>query len=429
MTSSYDPARDPRQQPRGAAPQQQAPRSTVQWAQDAISGCCPTAEEARKRIATAHGRCHIIGGSSSFVVPLGHEVMLTVVPIILAETYQTSKPKQPKEGESPVEERRGIGKATLMAVAAAAGVQWTSSYRLPPMGDSLYVRWKAIGAYRDLAGVWRQIEGDRDSDFRNGSPQIEGKTPGDVAGLRSNIMRSTSTKAKLRAIREAFAIPASMTRSELDKPFVVARLVLTGNVADREDRATFIRALVEQSSASVSMLYGIAPQSTLALPGPQGAPRHALGPGSGYGAPMLTQGAVIDPAGEGDAGNPEAAEAGGDMPPPPPPAPPPVDLSAPIDWRAVKSAGNWTAPFGKNKGAKLSDMDGHDVAWWRKTFEGDLANPEKQQYRASALSRLKAIYERQHQEGEITPLDAPPPEPSQQGEPRDPADDDGRGPV
>lgn len=404
----------------GAGPRPEAaarPAQTpVAWAQDTISGSCATADEARTKLRSAAGRCHIVGGSSSIVLPIGHDVIITVVPIIFEETYQTSKPKPAKPGEVPQEERRGIGKSTLMQVAAAAGVQWMQSFRLPPMGDPLFVRWKAVGGYRDLTGQFRLIEGDRDSDFRDNSPQIAGKTPGDIAGLRSNIMRSTATKAKLRAIREAFGIPASMTLSELQKPFVVARLVMTGNVADRQDRAVFINALVQQSTVSAGMLYGTAhaPQP-IQMGGGQGGPAYQLG-GGGYGPPaMLPQGGMggsyIDPAGEGYGGNPEGEEAGSDMPPPPPPAPPapePVAAAA-VDWSKVKSAGDFVMPFGKDKGKKLSELDGRSVDWWRKAMEGDIGNPEKAAYQESSLARLKAIYMRLNSEGEVTPLTAPPP--------------------
>src|SRR5262249_3765150 len=146
-------------------------------------------------------------------------------------------------------------------------------------------------------------------------------------------------------------------------------------------------------------LYGGAPPAAVPQVLPQGYGAQALGPAPSV--PMLTMGSYIDPAGEGDAGNPEAAEFGGNMPPPPPPEEA-VDLGT-INWAQVKSAGDFKILFGKDKGKTISQV--RDLSWLRGILEKDLADPDKAQFHKSSAEKLKAIYERLRNEGEVTPLD------------------------
>lgn len=57
--------------------------------------------------------------------------------------------------------------------------------------------------------------------------------------------------------------------------------------------------------------------------------------------------------------------------------------------------GEFTFPYGNNKGQKPAEVSDKDLEWWAAAFERDLGNPEKEKYKTSNERGLKAIKEEQ----------------------------------
>lgn len=90
--------------------------------------------------------------------------------------------------------------------------------------------------------------------------------------------------------------------------------------------------------------------------------------------------------------------------PEPPRKPAPIRGVNEIDWRTVKSAGDFTLTQGDNKGKRLSEIG--NLAGYRATLEAALVDPEKQAHRDTVMGRIRAVYDLQVSRGEATPLNA-----------------------
>lgn len=177
----------------------------------------------------------------------------------------------------------GLAKATLDRIAAAAGITWdpNESQRIDDGHDPHYVMFKAVGYCRSFDGTQRTIFGTKEMDLRDGSPQIEalndriktdaqgnkGTADKQIREMRLHILGHAETKARLRAVR-SIGIKTGYTKDELQKPFVVARLMWTGRSADPELRKEFARMTATAMLGGVSSMYG----GTPALPSPPHAP-------------------------------------------------------------------------------------------------------------------------------------------------------------
>lgn len=358
-------------------------QSTVEWAQQSLAGSFANADDAAERLKLAAQNCHLIGGASVCPMIEGHEVQITVVPINIPDCY----PVKNKEGD-PV--KKGIPKSTLMQLAAAAGIEWTYSKRQDDGSNPHFCHWRVRGRYRQIDGTWREIEGDRDVDNRDGSDQLYGKTEKEVPQLRINTVRSAITKAKLRAIRECFGVSQGMLESELHKPFIFAKAIFTGRSNDRKVRQLFAAVIAQQQLAATAALYGapMMPQLGTAL-GRAGAPLP--------GAPV-SDSRDIDP--EDDDDDEEVnqwgeVKTGAKRQASPPPAPPPPPMATPQPSRSGgggrSGGGAMKVPFGPNRGKSITDVDEKDLKYLADFYGKAIADPAKGQYRERNVEALTAV--------------------------------------
>ena len=324
-------------------------QSINDWAAQEIAGSFADANEASKRLKAAAENCHLIGGMTVCPMPEGYEVQIIVVPINKDRCYDIKG--QPNA--------KGIGKSTLMTLSNAAGVEWVVSRRIDDGRDPRFCHWHVEGRYPLIDGTYRMIEGDRDVDLREGADQIAGKTAGEIAALRQNMMRSAITKAKLRALREGFGVDQGMPIPELDKPFVFAKAVFTGRSSDPKIRRMFAAVIAQKQLMASQALFGGAP----ALMAP--APLAQLPSGFNMQEPP---GMDLDYDDDGEVIDMPAAPPPG--PAPAPPTPPPARQSPPPQrGSAPRQSGGGVWPWASKragdpeKGAALSSVS--DVALGR----------------------------------------------------------------
>ena len=368
---------------------------------------------------------NLLGAATVGALPMGCEVAISAV-------YLSGN--KDNGDVYDVGGRWGLSKPAIDKLAGAAGIVTVESTCL--RFEKRYCEWRVTRALRRLDGSIRKETASRIIDLREGSQYLanlrakardksaQDKQVNEILGM---LGAHAETKARLRADRSLLGV-RTYTTEDMAKPFVVPTIMFTGKTDDPNIRAMFALATAQSFLHGTLALYGGTASQQLPAFAQQQQPMPQMGGGGsgGYGAaPALGMGGNGGPAPflddddvPADVSGPQAPMAEREPGPP-------------IDWRTVKSAGDWAIPFGKTKGKKLSEIDGRDLAWWRKKLEEDIDNPEQAQYRAQGIGRLRAIYDLLRTTGEVTPLDMPPPAAgAPQGEPPPPdysdADNDGR---
>lgn len=164
-----------------------------------------------------------------------------------------------------VQETYGVGggkvaldRTALSKISAAAGVSWDPllSCRLDNGTHPHYCHFRAVGYVRDFDGTQRTIKGEVELDLREGSTVAEAMKPEELAGHRKFILRSAETKAMNRAVRGGLSVRSSYQPQDLEKPFVVARLMFTGQTQDPELKTMFAAKMADSFLGARGALYG-----------------------------------------------------------------------------------------------------------------------------------------------------------------------------
>lgn len=193
-------------------------------------------------------------------IPDGHSVSLRVI---------TLDPTPPDSngngggGDVYLPERGDASKLApsaraLAKISAAAGINWDPvlSVRQDDGSDQHYCWYLAVGWVQDFDGSWRCISADKEVDLREGSTTIEGWKPKRLAIAREHILRLTQTKARNAAIRQALAMKQAYSPDELKRPFVVPKLIHTGDYADPELKRAIALERARQGMQATTALFG-----------------------------------------------------------------------------------------------------------------------------------------------------------------------------
>jgi hypothetical protein len=283
---------------------------------------------------------------------------------------------EPKNGDVyPIKGtgKLGLHKTALDKIAAAAGISWDSaqSRRLDDGSHPHYCAYRAVGSYRSFDGTEVQIIGTKQLDLRDGSDQAKAAGEG-LAVQRQFILEHAESKAQLRAVR-SIGVRTGYSREELAKPFVVARLMWTGESADPELRRAFAMKQADAMLGGARALFG------------HGATPLPSGPALPAPMPPPPVGTVrdLDDAPPAERRLPQQQQQR--------PAPP-RDAAPPASGGAV-DAGDYVIEFGKNKGKKLRDLSVRQLEWYRDAFEQNIADPEKSRFvdkNSAALQQVLA---------------------------------------
>jgi len=173
-----------------------------------------------------------------------------------------------------------LSKSALEKIAAAAGISWDpiASRRLDDGSDPYYCVWRAVGTWRDLDGTPTTVVKCKEMDLRDDSAQVEAlwerfrvkhkkwedngkkgyepKNPeGQIREMRLHIMAHAESKAQLRVIR-SLGLRPSYSREEFSKPWIVAKLMWTGESDDPALRRLFAEKQADAMLGGVRSLYG-----------------------------------------------------------------------------------------------------------------------------------------------------------------------------
>jgi hypothetical protein len=337
-----------------------------------LQGNYRSAREVNQRLASANSRAHLVAPATAVgALPEGTAIALNVV------TVDARDMKEGGEIYSPGGGRWALARSVLNRIAAAAGVSWDAqlSGRIDDGSDPKYCHFRSVGWYRSFDGTDLQITGEKEMDLRDGSPQLVNKSEKQIRELRFHILAHAESKAKNRAIR-SLGLKPTYSKTELEKPFVAAKLVWTGQSDDPELKRLFAEGTMQRMLGGSRALFGPAApaaaptQRQLKTPPPVSATpaaRHDdCGPGDYIDAPLppASDEGVIDAHGE------------------------PAQQARPPSNRG----GSFAIPGGREKGTALAEASDSTLEWWRNKIATDLDNgTTKEQFRAKDEALLEAM--------------------------------------
>jgi hypothetical protein len=281
----------------GVGPAQPAPAPAVVPPSQALAkvpvGVIRDAATVTQTLLEAAGMGHLVSPApAAGNLPEGCSILVSAIMINAdRETY-------PVGGNGDEDDRgkgeRGLSKVALDKLASALAIDWdpVQSRRLDDGSHPHYCRAKAVGRVRNFDGTWRTIQDEKELDYRDLSPVIEGIRArakkknkadggqGEINQKRQHIQSLCITEARLRAIR-TLGVRTAYTPEELAKPFIVAQLVFDGRSEDPEARAYFRERIADSFMGSSRALYGAPPPAPLLEKGEPPPPLTAYGDAGG----------------------------------------------------------------------------------------------------------------------------------------------------
>lgn len=332
-----------------------------------LTGTYRVASEANSRMEWAQRNCHLIAPATSVgALPEGCGIAMSLVQVDAAlDTYDVGMGK------------RGLSKSVLQRLASALGVSWdpSASGRLDVASDPYYCRWRAVGQYRSFDGQLQVMHAEKELDLRDGSPTCQAleaqakrsnrTANGQIREVRAHIQSHAETKAQLRAIR-SLGIKTSYTKAELDKPFVAARVMFTGQTDDPELRRVFAAKTADSFLSGSRSLYG----------GPGSVPMPSIEPKRFAPPPPVGSVPVDD-----DDFVPEPSQA----------APRDTSNGSSSDESPAAASDDdtfvWCIPGGKSKGTPLPEATDRDLQYW-----SDRVGKELESGQSRDQDRDEALY-------------------------------------
>lgn len=372
----------------------------------ALTGASDDVKTVGQMLARASENGHLVAPATAIaMLPAGCSVVLSAVHVDPSETYSVGS-------------KLGLAKSALDRIASAAGVSWIpeQSGRLDDGSDPYYCAWRAVGTLRHLDGTEITIEGSKEMDLRQGSPHNEGlyeryeagrrnpprgnKAPpkdptAQIREMRMHIMAHAESKAKLRAIR-SIGVRSAYDAVELEKPFVVARLMFTGHSDDPEIRARFAELTAQAFLGGRRALFG----GGSPAPAPAMITARAVQPSS---APRLAPPPVGHARFDDDDRDDDEYTRGApqrDRQREPIRSEPTPNRSQPAREQADandapdRGASGFEIPGGRNKGQPIEDASDNDLEFWRdrisQRFDAGEVDPRFADKDKALLDAIKA---------------------------------------
>jgi hypothetical protein len=157
-------------------------------------------------------------------------------------------------------DERAPGKVALMKLLNAGGVQVVAKNRLDDRSDPNYCEIEVILAIQDYDGMHRQFIASKAMDLRDGAADTMKKEGNKmvrqdesaIADKRRHIQSHAETKAIERGLRGIFGLKQKYTVAELQRPFIIPKLVPNLDVSDPDVKA----AVLDHALNAGNRLYG-----------------------------------------------------------------------------------------------------------------------------------------------------------------------------
>src|SRR5690606_34776616 len=176
----------------------------------------------------------------------------------------------------------GLSKEILKLIAESAGIQWNpeTTRRRDPGTTLYYCEFAAEGALNALDGTRVSMPQSVELDYRDGSTwyrNLRSRISDDLefetqlAKARYFMHRTAETQAMNRVIAALCGIQRAYEPAELEKSFIVPKLVMTGQSKDPELEREVSRMRAQAAVTGGSILFGAPPPSRPPAPSQQGA--------------------------------------------------------------------------------------------------------------------------------------------------------------
>lgn len=225
-------------------------------------------EDLRDAFADLKTRANIVSpiASVDHIMPM-HQISLRAVLIDPKVDQYGAGPECYRDPRFCKGDEVALGKNALSKLMAAAGVQVMQKTRLDDRSDPNYCEIEVVLAVRDYDGTYRQVVATKEMDLRPGAPETmkpekdgTGRKTGKlvpfedtaIADKRRHIQSHAETKAIERGLRLLFSLKQKYTLAELEKPFVVPKLVANLDPDDPETKT----ALIHHALGGEAALYG-----------------------------------------------------------------------------------------------------------------------------------------------------------------------------
>jgi len=225
--------------------------------------------------------CNVVAppGLAGVPVPDGFSVLWSEVDVDKGDIYAVSKGKwerDPETNKSVMVEppMYTLTASALDRVSASFGINWDPerSCRLDDGRTQHLCEFRAVGIYTGNDGMPAMVSGTNRTDLRDGSPQAESFRNTKTKVMNEAMLRQqrqfflaiAESKARARAFRKAIGLKG-MFEQDILRPWVVFRLVLTGETDDPATALMYKRLVMTGSIQSKLALFG-APSRQLAAP-------------------------------------------------------------------------------------------------------------------------------------------------------------------
>lgn len=369
-----------------ATAQNALPKKTHIRSLEDILGPSRDVAEINARLTWAAEHCNLIAPASSIVhVPDFHAVSFTLARIGERDYYCPDR-----------QARYTFNNRGVTIIAGEANISWHPAFthRVDDGHNSRYCEFLATAVFLNFDSTVRTVPATKSSDLSDGSAEVEQifieaetkqKAEARLRNKRNFIREHVDSGAKVRAMK-ACQVKDYYSREEISRPFVVAKLVRTGQSDDPELQRRYALMQAEVALKAGSALFGsevdLSTVRTAGLTPP-------LAPSS---APSTRATDHANSAVADVTGTTEAAAHVNESPnvPATPPAQFREETPRAPETTNIDPA-DFKVPFGKTKGTPLPKATDKDLAFLTIYYTGAINNPDKAQYRDLNERALRAV--------------------------------------
>lgn len=228
-----------------AAPEQAGDRDA------AIPDIIRTKVEYDRAYAILRAKFHILTPMSSFsALAPQHGLVVTKVHIdsdpANGEVY-SDKLFCKTGSHDPLDDEVALTKIALRRFAIAGG--WNLKPEILKIEKNYWLV-RASNTFVGIDGAKQVLEATEEYDLRDGSPQVQGMSAARLNAARSHGLRGAEARALNAALRE-FGIRQKFTRRDLQKPFILMRMMFLPDVNNQDQ----MRMVAERAMAGVHAFF------------------------------------------------------------------------------------------------------------------------------------------------------------------------------
>lgn len=345
--------------------------------------------EINARLEWAAQHCNLIAPASSIVhVPQFHAISFTVARIGERDYYCPDSRKG----------NYAFNKRGVTIIAGEANISWHPGFtrRVDDGQNPRYCEAIATAVYFNFDSTVRTVPATKSCDLTDGSDEVDQifleadspqKAEARLRNKRHFIREHVDSGAKVRAMKDC-QVKDYYSREEIGRPFVVAKLVRTGQSDDPELQREYALMQAELALKAASALFGgeldlstartagVARPASPQTPAPEASGQTATATARAVNNTRATNEVVAATQSTTATPDPTARARA---------------ASQSVPDSAVINPADFKVPFGRTRGTPLPDATDKDLAFLTIYYTDAIGNPDKAAYRELNEHALKAV--------------------------------------